>query len=51
MTPKRISLSVVTDQPELVTRAAEAMARALAGLALEGMQASLLVYDEEDDEA
>lgn len=50
MTSKRLNLSVETDSPELVTRAAEVLARALAGLVLEGMDASMFVYDTDDED-
>lgn len=49
-----VSLSVVTDDPEAAARSAEVMARAAAGLALEGLSVSLslgTVIDEDEDEA
>lgn len=36
-----VSLTVVSDQPEVVARAAEVMGRAAAGLALEGIMVNL----------
>jgi hypothetical protein len=45
--PTRITLGVTTTNPELLTRAVETMSRALAGLALEGVDATLMVYEDE----
>ena len=47
-----VSLTVVSDQPEVVARAAEVMGRAAAGLALEGIMVNLSMGtpgDEDDD--
>lgn len=50
-----ISASVVTDTPMHATKAAEVLARAAAGLLLDGIQASLTmgipVDDDEDEDA
>jgi hypothetical protein len=46
----RIGLSVVTDNPDLVARVTEQMARTAAGLALEGVDALVMCGpDDEDD--
>lgn len=48
-----VSLTLVTEDPEAAARSAEVMARAAAGLALEGLSVSLslgTVTDDEDDE-
>ena len=50
MRSTRITLGVTTDNPELLTRATETLSRALAGLALEGVDASLMVYEDTIDE-
>ncbi len=47
MRKTRLTLGVTTDDPELLTRATESMSRALAGMALEGVDASLMVYEDE----
>jgi hypothetical protein len=39
----RIGLSVVTDDPQLVAKVTEQMARTAAGLALEGVDAMVMV--------
>ena len=44
MSPKiRIGLTVVTDDPQLVAKVTEQMARTAAGLALEGVDAMVMV--------
>lgn len=48
-----VSLAVVSTEPEHITRAAEVMARAAAGLALEGIQVALNLgtpSDQDEDE-
>lgn len=51
MNPTRMSLSVTTDDPQLIARTAEHFARAAAGLALEGVQTFIMIGpDDEDDE-
>jgi hypothetical protein len=47
---KRITLTVETNNPEHITRSAEAMSRAAAGLALEGIDAFLMIREDTDDE-
>ena len=47
MTPEETvvcSITVVTNNPEHITRAAEVMARAAAGLVLEGMSVSVSLF-------
>jgi hypothetical protein len=46
----RVSLSVVTDDQETITRAMEALSRAGAGLALEGVSVFLMAGPESEDE-
>lgn len=46
-----VSLTVVSENPEHVTRAAEVMARAAAGLVLEGVTVNLNLGIPSDDEA
>lgn len=53
MSGTRVSLSVTSDSQETVTRAIESLARAMAGLALEGVEAFLSAgpdYVDQDDE-
>lgn len=45
-----VTLYVVTDEDDAVVRTTEAFGRALAGLALEGLDAHLCVSTVEDDE-
>lgn len=42
----RLTLGVTTDDPELLTRTVEVFGRTLAGLAMEGVDATLMVYEE-----
>jgi hypothetical protein len=50
--PVVISATIVTENPEHATRAAEAFARACTGLVLEGINVSLSMgYGDEDDDA
>lgn len=51
MRATRLTLGVTTKDPELLARAAETLSRALAGLAMEGVDASLMVYEDEFDES
>lgn len=53
MRSTRLTLGVTTDSPELLARATETLSRALAGLAMEGVDASLMVYEDQvyDDDA
>jgi hypothetical protein len=46
-----VSLTVVSEDPNAVTRAAEVMARAAAGLALERIMVSLTLGTPDEDEA
>lgn len=46
-----ILASVVTDNPEHAAKAAEVLARALAGLALEGITVGLNMSQQEDEES
>ena len=48
--PIRVSLSVTTDNPEFVARAAETFGRTAAGLGLDGMEAFLMIGPDEDEE-
>jgi hypothetical protein len=45
-----VSLTVVSDQPDVVARAAEVMGRAAAGLALEGIMVNLSMGTPDDDD-
>jgi hypothetical protein len=45
-----VSLTVVSAEPEHVTRAAEVMARAAAGLALEGIMVNLSMGTPSDED-
>lgn len=45
-----VSVYVSTDDPAAVARAAEVLARAIAGLALDGVTASLRVGPDEEQE-
>lgn len=45
-----ISATVVTDNAERVVRASEVFARAVAGLALEGMVVSVHISESDDDD-
>jgi hypothetical protein len=45
-----VSLNVVTEDPSQATRAAEVMARAAAGLALDGIGVSLNIHTVTDNE-
>jgi len=45
-----VSLTVVSEEPEHITRAAEVMARAAAGLALDGVMVSLTIGAPEDED-
>ena len=42
----RITLGVTTDSQEILTRAVETFGRALAGLAMEGVDATLMIYED-----
>lgn len=42
----RITLGVSTSSPEILTRAVETFSGAVAGLALEGVDASLMIYED-----
>lgn len=46
--PTAISLRVSTKDPETITRAVEALSRAAAGLALENVDAFLIITEDED---
>jgi hypothetical protein len=46
MRSTRITLGVTTDSPEILTRTVETLSRAVAGLALEGVDASLMIYED-----
>lgn len=46
----RVSLSVTSRDPEIITRAVEALARAAAGLALEGVDTFLMTSDDNESE-
>ena len=51
MTKKRVSLSVESDDPQTLARAAETMARTAVGLVLDGCETFISMgasYDEED---
>lgn len=50
MRKTRITLGVSTDSPELLTRAVETLSRSVAGLAMEGVDATLMVYEDEIEE-
>lgn len=50
MKKKRISLTVITDNQEMLTRAMESLARSGAGLVLEDIPVMLFVLDDEDNE-
>ncbi len=46
----RLSVSVTTDDPEILTRAIETLSRAVTGLAMEGVETfTMCGPDEEDD--
>jgi hypothetical protein len=45
-----VSATIVTKYPEHITRAAEVLARALAGLALEGISVGLNIGQTEDED-
>ncbi|MBF4578936.1 hypothetical protein [Frigoribacterium sp. VKM Ac-2530] len=45
-----VTLLATADTPELLTRTVEAVARALAGLALEGIEPMMFVTAKGDDE-
>jgi hypothetical protein len=42
----RITLGVSTNDQEILTRTVETLSRAVAGLALEGVDASLMIYED-----
>lgn len=48
--PTRITLSVTTEDPNLVARTAEHFARAAAGLALDGLNAVIMAGPDTEDE-
>lgn len=45
----RVHMSVTSDQAEVITRAVEAMSRAAAGLALEGVEVWLTARPDDED--
>lgn len=49
MSPTRITLSVSTDQQEQITRSVEVLGRALAGLALDGIDGVLMAMDDDEE--
>lgn len=50
MRKTRVTLGVTTSDPELLTRAIETLGRSVAGLAMEGVDATLMVYEDEIEE-
>lgn len=50
MRKTRLTLGVTVESPEMLTRASETLSRALAGLAMEDVDASLMVYADLDDD-
>jgi hypothetical protein len=50
MRSTRITLGVTTNSPELLTRAIETLSRSVAGLAMEGVDTTLMVYEDETEE-
>lgn len=49
MRATRLTLGVTTEDPEILTRATETLSRALAGLAMEGVDCSLMIYEDSID--
>lgn len=45
----RVSVSVVSDDPETITRSSEALSRAAIGLCLEGVTAIMMWQEEEEE--
>lgn len=50
MTDLRATLSIVSDDPDTIVRAVELMTRAATGLALEGVETTVLIAPEEGDD-
>lgn len=50
MTRMAVSAAVVSDDPAMITRAAEVLGRACAGLALEGAEVDVHIETEDDED-
>lgn len=46
----RLSVSVTTDDPEILTRAIETLARAVTGMAMEGIDTFMMCGPDRDDD-